>query len=122
MRIVAASDIHGRHDTFRWLAELVRHRDADALVLAGDLLGVPGGCEAVGAAQESDASAVATLRESLPVPVHYITGNDDLVELRPRKHGVHSLNLTRVDQGAYNFVGYQFTLPFMGGVFEKPRS
>jgi len=121
MRILAASDIHGRHDTFRWLAELLRHGDADALVLAGDLLGVPNGFETVEAAQESDASVVATLLESLAVPVHYIMGNDDVVELRPRTHGVRSLNLTRVDQGAYNFVGYQFTLPLMGGVFEKPE-
>ena len=119
MRILAASDIHGRHDTFRWFAELLRQKRADALVLAGDLLGVPDGFETVEAAQEFDAGVVATLLESLPVPVYYIMGNDDLVELRPQTDGVRSLNLARVELGAYNFVGYQLTLPFMVGVFEK---
>jgi Icc-related predicted phosphoesterase len=119
MRILAASDIHGRHGTFRWLADALRHTRADALVLAGDLLGVPDGFETVESAQQSDAVVVAALLGSLPVPVYYIMGNDDLVELRPETNNVRSLNLARVEQGAYNFVGYQFSLPFMGGVFEK---
>ena len=90
-------------------------------MLAGDLLGVPDGFETIQAAQESDAARIGSILSALPLPVYYIMGNDDLVELRPEAGSVRSLNLTRVDLGTYNFVGYQFTLPFMGGVFEKPE-
>ena len=121
MRILAASDIHGSHDVYRWLASLADAIPVEALLLAGDLLGVPDGFETVEAAQQSDADSIATILGAVTVPVYYIMGNDDFVELSPTSQRVRSLNLRRVDVGAYNFVGYQYTLPFMGGVFEKPE-
>ena len=39
MRLLAASDIHGNHDFYRWIPLLVQESKVDAVVLAGDLLG-----------------------------------------------------------------------------------
>lgn len=119
MRLLAASDIHGSHDVYRWLSELVSRHHPDVLVLAGDLLGVPDGFDTLEAAQQSDADSIAAMLGSLPVPVYYVMGNDDSIELVPQTDNVRSVNVARVDHGAYNFVGYQYTLPFMGGVFER---
>ena len=33
---------------------------------------------------------------------------------------MQSIHARRVECAAYNFVGYQYALPFMGGTFEKP--
>jgi Icc-related predicted phosphoesterase len=93
----------------------------EALILAGDLLGVPEGFETVEAAQQTEADSIAAMLEAISVPVYYVMGNDDFVELPPASQRVRSLNLTRIDVGSYNFVGYQYTLPFMGGVFERPE-
>ena len=46
-------------------------------------------------------------------------GNDDWVELKPPNDSIRSIHGHRIDLGPYNFVGYQHTLPFMGGVNEK---
>lgn len=121
MRILAASDIHGSRDVYHWLASLADATPVEALVLAGDLLGVPDGFETVEAAQQWDADSIAAILAAITVPVYYIMGNDDSVELRPTSERVRSLNLRRSDVGPYNFVGYQYTLPFMGGVFERPE-
>jgi uncharacterized protein len=121
MRVLAASDIHGSHDVYRWLTSLVDSTRVDMLVLAGDLLGVPDGYETVESAQAADARSITDILEPLSVPVFYIMGSDDWVELVPTTQRLRSLNLTRTEVGRYNLVGYQYTLPFMGGVFERPE-
>ena len=47
-------------------------------------------------------------------------GNDDLVELNSCSEHVQSIHGRRVQCGAFSFIGYQYSLPFMGGTFEKP--
>jgi len=102
------------------IAGLAKERAVDAVVLAGDLLGWPetGGVEA---AQTHDAQIVADILQRMPCPVLYVMGNDDLVELPPQSSRVISLHGRRWQLGAFNFVGYQYSLPFMGGVFERPE-
>ena len=119
MKILAASDLHGKHQTYSWLAQVVARRKPDAVVLAGDLLGFPDGFESVEEAQRQDAKRIASHLDELRVPVLFIMGNDDWVELEPRGEHVHPLHMQRMPCGSYNFVGYQFTLPFMGGVNER---
>ena len=123
MRILAASDVHGNHETYRWLTERAAQSLVDAVVLAGDLLGVPDGFASVEEAQRADARSVCAILAPLPtaMPVFYIMGNDDWTDLDPGPGRVQSLHMTRRDHGGFNFVGYQCTLPFMGGVFEKPE-
>jgi len=121
MKILAASDIHGNHDTYRWLASLAGERAVQALVLAGDLLGFPEEFDEVEDAQAADAERIAAILGDLPVPVFYVMGNDDWVDLQPSGQRVRSLHGKRIELRGFNFVGYQCTLPFMGGVNERPE-
>jgi len=119
VRILAASDIHGNHLFYRRLPEVARRLKADAIVLAGDLLGYPAGFSGVEEAQQADARQIVRLLESSAVPIYFIMGNDDWVDLEPGGGQIFSLHGRRMELGQYNLVGYQYSLPFMGGIFEK---
>jgi Icc-related predicted phosphoesterase len=122
MRFLAASDIHGNHAVYKWLVRKAKEMSVDALVLAGDLLGCPDGYDTIEDAQRQDASAIVKIFESTRVPVYYIMGNDDLVELDPRPDQFVSIHGRRVELTNISLVGYQYSLPFMGGVYEKPEN
>lgn len=121
MRVLASADVHGRRAVFEWLLTVARQWDVDATVLAGDLLGCPDGFDTPEEAQRHDAKSLIHLLDAARVPVLYIMGNDDLVELDSQSARVQSIHARRVTLGSFNFVGYQYSLPFMGGVFEKPE-
>jgi Icc-related predicted phosphoesterase len=44
------------------------------------------------------------------------------VELDPGVPDIQSLHARRLQHGPVSFVGYQYSLPFMGGVFEKSEA
>jgi len=119
MRILAVADLHGAHDTYAWLVELARQRAVDVLVLAGDLLGGSPDLP-VEEAQAEDARLILELLDPCPCPVLFVMGNDDVLELPSRLDRTVSIHGRRWSLGSYNFVGYQYSLPFMSGVFEKP--
>jgi len=121
VRVLASADIHGNRDSLQWVVEACEATSPDVVVLAGDLLGCPSGYEEIEQAQEADAKRTVETLETIGVPVLFIMGNDDLVTLEPRSERLRSLHGTRVDFAEFNFVGYQYSLPFMGGVFEKPE-
>ena len=50
---------------------------------------------------------------------NYPDTGGDWIELSPQLDDQQSVHGKRIDHGGFNFVGYQFTLPFMGGVHEK---
>jgi Icc-related predicted phosphoesterase len=122
MRVLAAADVHGKRAVYEWLLATAREHCVDALILAGDLLGCPDGFGTPEESQQHDACALAQLLDTAGLPVFYIMGNDDLVELEPVSLRVQSIHGRRVQQGRFAFVGYQYSLPFMGGVFEKPEA
>ena len=122
MKLLAASDIHGNHAVYRWLAHQANTTNVDALVLAGDLLGSLDGYDTIEEAQRQDASAIVTILQGTIVPIYYIMGNDDLVALDPRSDQFIAMHGRRVDLAQFNFVGYQYSLPFMGGIYEKPEN
>lgn len=122
MKLLAASDIHGSHTVYRWLVRKANDSSVNALVLAGDLLGCPDGYGTIEDAQRQDASAIMRILEGMTVPVYYIMGNDDFVELNPRSDQFVSIHGRRVELGNTSLVGYQYSLPFMGGVHEKPEN
>lgn len=122
MRVLASADVHGRLPVYEWLLAVAREQDVESIVLAGDLLGCPDGFDTPEAAQRHEAKALIRLLETAHVPVLYIMGNDDLVELDSHSAQVRSIHGRRVALGAFNFVGYQYSLPFMGGVFEKAEA
>jgi Icc-related predicted phosphoesterase len=119
VRILASADLHGVRPVYDWLLETAREYHVDAIVLAGDLLGYPDGFDTPEAAQHEEARATLRMLTKAAAPVLYIMGNDDLVELNSLFGQVQSIHARVLRCGSYNFVGYQYALPFMGGIFEK---
>ena len=122
MMILASADVHGQRPVYDWLLKTAGEHHVDAIVLAGDLLGCLDGFDTPEEAQRHEAQILTELLESAGVPVLYIMGNDDLVELNSLSERVQSIHGRRVAFGSFAFVGYQYSLPFMGGTFEKPES
>jgi len=122
MRVLASADVHGKQAVYEWLGRVASVHQVDALLLAGDLLGSLDGFDTPEAAQEHEAHLLSEFLASIGLPVLYIMGNDDLVELNSASARVQSLHGRRIQLGPYTFVGYQYSLPFMGGTFEKPET
>jgi Icc-related predicted phosphoesterase len=119
MLLLALSDIHGNYNVYRRIPGLSRELCAECIVLAGDLLGFPDDFELIEEAQKSEADRVLSLLEPLDRPLFYIMGNDDWVELESQGEQIQSIHGRRVDLGKLNFVGYQHSILFTGGVNEK---
>jgi len=115
MRIFAIADIHGVTRVYEWLVELADVKRPDLLILAGDLL--LGGWE--DEQSEQVTKEILPWLKRFPAPVFYIMGNDDHVSLDYEDEQVKPLHGQRRDLGGFNFVGYQYSPRFMGGIFEK---
>ena len=120
MRVLAAADLHGKRPIYDWLIATARERHVGAIVLAGDLLGCLDGFDTPEHAQQHEAGLLVELLAGAAAPVLYIMGNDDLIELCSGSDRVQSIHGRQVECGRFRFVGYQYSLPFMGGPFEKP--
>jgi Icc-related predicted phosphoesterase len=121
MLLLCSADVHGNHAAYEWLLRQAHEQQVDALVLAGDLLGCPDGFETPEDAQRADAAQLCRLLDRPGLPVFYVMGNDDLVELGSISPSVRSVHGRKVQAGGISFVGYQYSLPFMGGTFERPE-
>lgn len=122
MRILASADIHGNRAVYDWLLTAARLHSVDAILLAGDLLGFMDGFDNPRDAHSHEGQILVELLENFVAPVLYIMGNDDFVELNCTSQRVKSIHGCRKLLGSFNFVGYQYSLPFMGGVFEKDET
>ena len=122
MKVLASADVHGIWPIYEWLLAVARKHSVDMIVLAGDLMGCPDGFDTVEDAQRHEAKSLAELLDSAGMPVLYIMGNDDFVEMPSRSARVRSVHGHRVELGRFAFAGYQYSLPFMGGTFEKPEA
>lgn len=121
MKILASADIHGDHRSLQWVIDMSDKYDPDVVVLAGDLLGSPSEFKSVQEAQLADAQRTSSILEHIRCPVLFLMGNDDLVSLQPRSENIKCLHGVSIPFAPYNYVGYQYSLPFMGGVYEKPE-
>jgi Icc-related predicted phosphoesterase len=121
MRLLMSSDIHGIWPVITWVLDLAHERAVDGIVLAGDLLGCPDGFSTPEEAQRADADRLNEQLERVGLPVFYVMGNDDLIELDAKSDQVQSVHGRSVAWGVFTVVGYQYALPFMGGTFEKPE-
>jgi Icc-related predicted phosphoesterase len=122
MKVLASADVHGNWPVYEWLLAVARKHFVDLIALAGDLLGCPDGFDTTEDAQRHEAQSLRELLDTAGVPVLHIMGNDDLVELNSISERVQSIHGRRVEFGRFAFVGYQYSLPFMGGTFEKPEA
>ena len=117
MRLLAIADIHGATDVYEWLLDVVSDNGADALILAGDLL--------LGAWEEEQSKQANTfvlpLLYSIPVPVFFIMGNDDHIEMESENERVRSVHDRRIALNSYTIAGYQHSPPFVGSCHEKPE-
>jgi Icc-related predicted phosphoesterase len=113
------SDVHGNFDIYRWMQFLVAADPVDAVVLAGDLLHGAGDHLSIEDAQRREADQLVEILCELELPVFYIMGNDDMIELDYEDDHVRPIHQRTVALGDYEFLGYQFSPPFMGGIHEK---
>jgi Icc-related predicted phosphoesterase len=121
MRILAMSDIHGHFGVYEWMVHVVETNEIDLLVLAGDLLGGHGDELTIEDAQRREAERVVRILRKLSIPVVYIMGNDDQVSLEADDAAFLPIHGRHVKCGDFSFLGYQYSPPFMGGIFEKPE-
>ncbi len=119
MQILAMSDIHGHLAVYQWIHELLDAHPIDVVVLAGDLLHGAGDDLSIEAAQGREAQEIVAILRAIDRPVLYIMGNDDMIELGYEDERIHSIHGRAIEIERQRFVGYQYTLPFMGGIFEK---
>ena len=112
MRILVAADIHGVLPVYRWLVD--QTSSVDVLVLAGDLLDAD-----FEEQQRLQAVEILKILRGSQAPVLYIMGNDDNVPLDYEGELIKPLHGRRIEISDYNFVGYQYTPPFLGESFVK---
>lgn len=122
MKVLALADLHGEYQVYEWMSKVTAQTHPDVLVLAGDLLGFPEGYDEIELAQRADAKRLLSILDKIAAQTFYIMGNGDMIDLEAQGEGVCSINMVRVDTPPYNFVGYQYCLPFMGRPFEKTES
>jgi Icc-related predicted phosphoesterase len=121
MKILAMSDIHGHFGVYEWMAHLVDTNEIELLVLAGDLLGGHNDDTTIEESQQREAEKIVDVLQGLNVPVVYIMGNDDQLSLEADDDTIFPIHARCVEIGDFNFLGYQYSPPFMGGIFEKPE-
>ena len=121
MKVLAMSDVHGDFEVYRWMESLVGSDPFDAVVLAGDLLHGAGDHLSVEEAQRREADRLIGILCELGLPVLYVMGNDDMIELDYEDDLVRPIHGRTAALGDYEFLGYQFSPPFMGGIHEKPE-
>ena len=122
MRILAVADLHGDFEAYQWVVDCVTRHEPDAVVLAGDLLAAGESYETVEEDQRQDARLIENVLTAAMCSYLYIMGNDDWIEPPFEGKQFESLHGRRIELGGYNFVGYPYSLPFMGGIYERPEN
>lgn len=121
MRILTGADFHGSLDHYRWFLGEARDLDVEALILAGDLFGYADEVDDPDEDQRLNAAQVKDLFRFCDLPVLFIMGNDDHFDIGESWEGWTPPHERRVELGGFSFVGYQYSRPWMGGVFERPE-
>ncbi len=116
MLLLASADTHGVMSIYEWLVASASKHSADAVLLAGDLFAGD-----LAAGQRAQSPKIVAALKRCAAPVYYIMGNDDNCALGYEDDQVRPLGGRRLECGGYNFVGYEYSPPFVGGPYEKPE-
>lgn len=152
MKLLFTSDLHGLDSAYVRFSELLKEVNYDIGVLGGDLMGYPSELEvesAKGDLRQSDKMAAGDNKQNIKdlileialqnkqkyykailrqagKPIVFIMGNDDgilgLGRAWTSEGKFVDINQRRAKHGKYNLVGYHYTSPFVGGVYEKTVS
>ncbi len=117
VRILAAADIHGDLNVYEWLVQVATEDQANLIILAGDLFAADWEDE-----QRKQAGEIISVLGSGVSPCFYLMGNDDNISLDYEDTRIRPLHGRRLSFGSVNFVGYEYTPPFVGTVFVKPET
>ena len=112
MKILATSDLHGEINAYKNLSHYGKNNDVDILVIAGDLTSYSN--------NNNQENIIKEILNTINKPVLFIMGNDDEYEWTSEK-STTNINMIEYKFEGISFVGYQFTNPFVGGLFEKPE-
>jgi len=108
--IIATSDLHGDLQAYMNLAGQAKSDEIQLVVLAGDLTGRSNGYH-----------QLSPILSSIGKKVLFLMGNMDEEEW-PSEGNLININQRSYAYEHLNFVGYQYTNPFIGGKFEKSES
>jgi Icc-related predicted phosphoesterase len=114
MRILFSSDLHGHIGAFKHYSELLSDNSFALGILSGDLTTYTP--DKIQTEQE-----IKSILQEAQKPIIFIMGNDDgILEHNWRETALlKNPNLKKIEFKNFNFVGYQYSNPFVGGPFEK---
>ena len=117
LKILPAADIHGVRSVYDWLTAKAEEQQADLVILPGDL--------SAGSwderEQQKEAEVFLSVLRKFCVPTLYLMGNDHFFSFTYEDRLMRPLHGRRLEFGECNFVGYQYSAPFIGSIHEKPE-
>jgi Icc-related predicted phosphoesterase len=147
MKLLFSSDLHGLDSAYLKFVVALKEGDYNIGALGGDLMTFPSKSEIEQATIELHINVKSyshqrrhwlsiielalqkkqryykSVLEESSKPIVFVMGNDDGIlglgcEWTSENY-IQNVNQRKIDSGKYNFVGYQYTNPFVGGTFEK---
>jgi Icc-related predicted phosphoesterase len=116
MKILFTSDLHGNLEAFSRFSELLDRDEFDLGIISGDLM-------TYNPEKEAIEKKTKKILEMPGKKILFIMGNDDGILDHNWDDTEFLINpdLKKIELYNFNFVGYQYTNPYVGGPFEKPR-
>jgi uncharacterized protein len=114
MKIAITSDLHGKASAYYSFIRFADESKADVVIIAGDLT-------AFSQDSRREETRLKSIIGKLKCPLLFIMGNDDENEWSDDLSIINA-NQKVVSIKNIDFVGYQFSNPFIGGSFEKSES
>ena len=111
MKILLSSDLHGSIKAYRNFKRICINEKVNIGIIAGDLT-------TFSYNSFEDEFKIKNILDNIGVPILFIMGNDDEHEWGDSRN-VYNINQKHYDYNGYRFIGYQYTNPFIGGIFEK---
>jgi uncharacterized protein len=114
MRILFTSDLHGIRSAYKRFSQLLRSGRYDVGIISGDLMTDT-------ADPRSEEEYMKRGLQAARKPVLFLMGNDDgTLDIEwTSQELIKNLHGRRLLIGNAAFVGYQYTNPFVGGIYEK---